>query len=227
MALKQYREGVVFDTETKGFRIDKAAWPRGEWDDEPDRLEWRDAATGLPCLVVRNHSGALCGYVGVGPTHPWSGIQYNGCSKGHKPIAAKKRLSHLRAQRERAKSRSERDMWIGLIRMEQRRPMPEWKCKCHSVERLLDVHGGLTYSNSCNEAGPICHTPAAGEPAAVWWFGFDCAHLGDVVPVCDGFVPDIHETYKNLAYVKGEVKELATQLAAVEGASERKNTKGA
>lgn len=41
------------------------------WDDEPDRVEWKHE--GFPCLIVRNESGALCGYVAVPPGHPWHG----------------------------------------------------------------------------------------------------------------------------------------------------------
>lgn len=49
---------------------EKAQWGPGPWDDEPDKLQWTDEATGLPCLVKRNHLGALCGYVGVPEGHP-------------------------------------------------------------------------------------------------------------------------------------------------------------
>jgi hypothetical protein len=57
--------------ETKEWRfMDKSSWPRGEWDNEPDKLQWPDAATGLPCLIVRGPVGALCGYVGVSEDHP-------------------------------------------------------------------------------------------------------------------------------------------------------------
>lgn len=60
--------------------IDKAAWPaRGEWDNEPDKVQWPDAATGLPCLIVRGPSGALCGYVGVPKGHPYHGKDYETC----------------------------------------------------------------------------------------------------------------------------------------------------
>lgn len=47
----------------------------GPWKDEPDRVEWR--CLGFPCLIVRNNSGALCGYVGVPPAHPWHGKKYD------------------------------------------------------------------------------------------------------------------------------------------------------
>jgi hypothetical protein len=51
--------------------IDRSAWPSGEWDSEPDKVQWKDMATGLPCLAVRNqHMGHWCGYVGVAPGHP-------------------------------------------------------------------------------------------------------------------------------------------------------------
>jgi hypothetical protein len=52
---------------------DKAAWGPGPWRDEPDKEQFTDEATGLPCLIVRNSVGALCGYVGVGEGHPWFG----------------------------------------------------------------------------------------------------------------------------------------------------------
>jgi hypothetical protein len=54
--------------------IDRAAlgWPAGPWDGEPDKVQWPDDATGLPCLAVRHtNSGHWCGYVGVAETHPW------------------------------------------------------------------------------------------------------------------------------------------------------------
>lgn len=48
----------------------------GPWDSEPDKRQWM-SETGLPCLIVRNHYGALCGYVGVPRTHPWYGQKYD------------------------------------------------------------------------------------------------------------------------------------------------------
>lgn len=50
--------------------VDKSKWPRGPWDDEPDKAQWQDARSGLACLIVRGPVGALCGYVGVPPAHP-------------------------------------------------------------------------------------------------------------------------------------------------------------
>lgn len=51
--------------------IDKSDWKsRGAWDNEPDKIQWQDEATGLPCLIVRGPHGSLCGYVGVPADHP-------------------------------------------------------------------------------------------------------------------------------------------------------------
>lgn len=57
--------------------VDRTGWPSGAWDDEPDRVEWTDEATGYPCLIVRHHfHGNLCGYVAVPPGHPLHGTPY-------------------------------------------------------------------------------------------------------------------------------------------------------
>ena len=51
--------------------IDRHDWPNGEWDTEPDKMQWPDEDTGLPCLAVRHpRMGHWCGYVGVLPEHP-------------------------------------------------------------------------------------------------------------------------------------------------------------
>ncbi len=64
--------------ETKEYRtLDRSKWPSGAWDDEPDKMQWADPETGLPCLAVRNWSGAWCGYVGVAEGHPHFGKNYD------------------------------------------------------------------------------------------------------------------------------------------------------
>jgi hypothetical protein len=68
---------VIERIEGKGEVSDRSTWPPGPWDNEPDLVEWRDAHTGYPCLVVRGPVGALCGYVGVPPGHPAHGKDYD------------------------------------------------------------------------------------------------------------------------------------------------------
>ena len=146
-------------TQHQKTKIDRSSWPPGPWDDEPeDKVEWRDTATGMPCLAVRGEFGAWCGYVGVAPGHSAYGVH------------------------------------------------------CSDVD--VEVHGGLTYANTCR--GNICHEPRPGEPADVWWLGFDCAHSWDVVPrmlalACGSIFHDA--TYKRLAYVRQECARVAQQLA--------------
>lgn len=67
-------ETIVYDTNPL---LDKTGWPTGEWDNEPDKMQWQDETTGLPCLVVRNRWGALCGYVGVPNNHRFYEIDYH------------------------------------------------------------------------------------------------------------------------------------------------------
>lgn len=136
---------------------DREKWGAGPWDDEPDKVQWLDHETRLPCLIIRNPMGGLCGYVGVGTGHPWFGVHYDSVS-----------------------------------------PHP-------------DVHGGLTYSDSCSGPGEeprICHIVEPGEDDNVWWLGFDCIHAGDAAPGLTLFRDD---KYRDLAYVKQEVESLARQ----------------
>lgn len=143
--------------------VDKSDWPmRGEWNDEPDRVQWTDETTGLPCLIVRGPSGALCGYVAVENGHPYYEID---CADWQQP---------------------------------------------HD----LRIHGGVSYSDKCQENGRICHLPEPGKPDDVWWIGFDCAHSGDVSPAYDKqHWSDSY--YKSIGYVKSECESLAAQLIGI------------
>lgn len=88
----------------------------------------------------------------------------------------------------------------------------------------VQIHGGLTFAGGCqpphSSAHFICHVPTPGEPDDVWWFGFDCAHCGDGVPVFTlidsriGLWEASREvsTYRTLSYVQTEVTSLAAQL---------------
>lgn len=56
--------------------VNRATWPPGPWDAEPeDRVEFRHA--GFPCLLVRGPAGAWCGYVGLPPGHPAHGADWD------------------------------------------------------------------------------------------------------------------------------------------------------
>lgn len=71
-----------------------------------------------------------------------------------------------------------------------------------SPDCALSVHGGLTYSRG---------TLPDGGGSGLWWFGFDCAHVGDYAP---GYDKDNGRSeYRDIAYVKRETERLAEQLA--------------
>jgi hypothetical protein len=57
--------------------LDKSTWEEGPWKWEPDKVQWPDRGTGLPCLAARNRMGAWCGYVGITEAHPWFGLGYS------------------------------------------------------------------------------------------------------------------------------------------------------
>lgn len=54
---------------------DKPEWGNGPWISEPDKVQYVEQ--GFPALIVRNHHGSLCGYVGVPKTHPAFEKDYN------------------------------------------------------------------------------------------------------------------------------------------------------
>lgn len=68
-------EATTYQTWNFG-RLDDS-FPVGPWTGEPDKVQWVDPATDLDCLILRNRLGALCGYVGVPPQHPWHGNDYD------------------------------------------------------------------------------------------------------------------------------------------------------
>jgi hypothetical protein len=86
----------------------------------------------------------------------------------------------------------------------------------------LDAHGGLTFAAGCEEsdlgdAHGICHVPAPGRAADLWWLGFDCVHSGDLAPSmmrpASGFLTAYHEVYRDIDYVTAECSQLAQHLA--------------
>lgn len=140
--------------------VNRTGWPPGRWDAEPDKVQWTDRDTDLPCLAVRNDLGAWCGYVAVEPGHPFHGVD------------------------------------------------------AESVP--AEAHGGLNYADFCQ--GDVCHVPDPGKPEHVWWFGFDCGHVGDFVPgmawaADPALLPRwLTVVYRDLDYVAAECVSLARQL---------------
>lgn len=61
--------------ERETLEYGKTLWAKGEWDNEPDQLEWTHE--GMPCRIVRIFSGNLCGYVAIPSDHPLHGKDYS------------------------------------------------------------------------------------------------------------------------------------------------------
>jgi hypothetical protein len=80
---------------------------------------------------------------------------------------------------------------------------------------MMTVHGGITYTSKCS--GVICHVPEPGESDDVVWFGFDCAHGGDVIPAYEVTVLPGDE-YRTIEYVRRECERLAAQAKAARAA---------
>lgn len=55
------------------FDADKmAGLSYGPWKSEPWQVEWIDPETGIACELLRNRSGAWCGYVRLPLSHSWA-----------------------------------------------------------------------------------------------------------------------------------------------------------
>lgn len=69
----------------------------------------------------------------------------------------------------------------------------------------LDVHGGTTFFDKLSWARG-------------YWVGFDCAHFDDTVPsmiVFGGLPKEYQGVYRDVAFVKEQVDQLAQQLASM------------
>ena len=155
---------------------------------------------GLPCIIVRHSTlGHLCGYVGVLRGHPWYEKNYNDCV-----------LSDAKPRGERENDAAPLS---GTSLTLKRMPgyhriiktlccVEEW-CD-HKLEAQISVHGGITYSGWGFD--PM---PRAGE----WWFGFDCAHVGDLVPGLSRLAGSV---FRDEAYVTDECESMARQLAEIQ-----------
>ena len=199
--------------------------PKGVWQEEPDYQHWVDEETKLDCLIVRQPSGGhLCGYIGVSKDHPLYGIEYNDCSlaEARTPNAeevAQHHIEQMKFYTEQLKYDEDKALKsmevLDVFWLKRKRCSKEW-CD-HTPESIFNVHGGLTYSAECH--GKICHKTDDGDH--VWWFGFDCAHSGDLSPGYQALTSGYREImdrqqYKHINYVMEECKSLAKQLKEYE-----------
>lgn len=169
------------------------AKPRGDgiWLGEADKVAWRDDATGLECIMMRdNPDGFLSGYVGVPQGHPLFGWE-------HEAIPAELGI----------------EVHGGLTysRICQDGPSPQRSLVTES-RRICHVIVGQV---------PLSHaTEYRVEEGDAWWFGFQCDHVYDIVPGRQRdrqrfMGAETDAEYRNDAYVVREVLNLAAQLKAI------------
>lgn len=86
----------------------------------------------------------------------------------------------------------------GYVAVEQGHPW--FQVDEHLIEPHPEVHGGLTYASFKD-----------GNPSH-WWFGFDCAHIGDSSPSRNSGYSSRGATYKDVSFVTSECERLALQI---------------
>ena len=88
----------------------------------------------------------------------------------------------------------------GYVGVPHSHPLYRWSYDFLPVN--IDVHGGLTFAGK--------FSPDDVESPGLWWFGFDCAHGGDLVPRGVTFLRGV---YRDMNFVGEECKKLAMQIA--------------
>lgn len=163
----------------------KDTWLDGPWKAEPDKAQWTDEATGLVCLIRRGPNGALCGYVGVGPDHPWHGKGYSECLTAcdedycwdHSPDS----IARVHGGLTFADSCDERDPEHGI---------------CHIPEPGQEEHLWW-FGFDCAHCMDLCPKYVRAS--------------GPFAPIVDPVLGT--ETYRDIDYVRAECAALARQLA--------------
>lgn len=125
---------------------------------------------GIACSIWKHDMGHLCGYIGLPPSHPWHGKEYDDI---------------------------EADVHGGLT-------FAESETECRRPLHPIDWEKGPEWE-LVEKPTPYPHDTGLG----LWWIGFDCAHLRDLVPGLS--VHDLRDTYKDEAYVRKEIEGLVRQ----------------
>jgi hypothetical protein len=147
---------------------------------------------GLHGLIVVGPLGALCGYVGIQCKHPfWEKKDWD-C-----PLPSAK-----------TGIPTEEDLQFGpeswTARHARRLTCNDGSNCSHMAVYQFDCHGGVTYSGR----------GVNGMREDLWYFGFDCSHLGDVLPDMPSGHNGPDDRYRGAHYVQKNVESLAKQLAA-------------
>jgi len=139
---------------------------------------------GFKCCIVREMPlGCWNGYVAVDKRHPLWGVNYD--SK----FFISKEVKKL-------KEASECLPLLALLGKDD---------DVYSLDSIIDVHGGLTYSNFYLRGYELF------DKYELWWFGFDTCHYTDLCP----FKDNPNGIYRNKEYVLKETRKLVDQLSNI------------
>ena len=150
----------------------------------------KDWITKAGLRAVINLNNHHCGYVAVPKSHPLYGIAYS------QPAPPPITMDYLKDQP--IGKRGIIDLMCNAMKTDER---PD-------VGFLFDVHGGITYSGSGNR-----DYPAIG--ADLWWFGYDCAHAGDLQRGEMAQYAKPGAAWRDETYCEAECESLAEQLKSV------------
>jgi len=143
--------------------------------------EWTTKA-GLKAVVYFVHDSHRCGYVLVPEKHPLYEKDYNYHLEKEKWDELEKRKTEFRG--------SPVDiLCASMDRTDNNGP---------ALSYFLEVHGGITFAGKLR-----------GQDG--WWFGFDCAHLGDKTKYSN----HPGEVLRSLRYCEDECEGLASQIASL------------
>lgn len=133
--------------------------------------------------------GHLCGYIAVPPAHPWFGKSYDDIDVD---VHGGLTFEHASVFAHPAE----------MARLEE---------KANAADAMFGDHYRRLATAEKEKAGEEDDYPHALGTEA-WWYGFDCAHSGDLSPGMGHSFG--HEVYRDRDYVFVEIERLASQAAA-------------
>lgn len=172
------------------------------WERECDAYDWVYEDPRYTCAIRRASLGMWCGYVGVPNGHPFHGKKAN----DDVPIADLQ--DHKMSLDQAFQEFGIMNVFFEGVRSDREEGFS-------SIATLMRCHGGLTYADD--------HAPLYENTRSSWWFGFDCAHLGDYVPAYAD-IPGLDllnkgfgrtSVYRNFEFMLHACDQLAEDLASV------------
>jgi hypothetical protein len=158
-----------------------------------DRYEveraWITAAHLIAVVTISGSTGTRCGYVGVPDDNQLFGCSY------YEPLP----LPLITQDQADSVKIGKKGVMIAITAGVNGDPDEHGNTHVRrSLDIVIDVHGGLTFSTNARNAGCPIKTNRA-----TWWFGFDCNHADDD--------PAIQTT----DYCIAECESMAAQLVAL------------